>query len=130
MLNMDNKGLVRTRLYECSKKAKTLIENGRFDECRKMLTPLFSQYPDYAEPQNLYGLLLEAKRDHVGAMKHFRAACALDPSYLPSRVNMEYFGTFDARGAIAYNEDDCPRQKSNSAFGGDGEQGMSAVLTI
>ncbi|MDC7289881.1 tetratricopeptide repeat protein [Blautia schinkii] len=130
MLNMNNNGLVRTRLYECSKKARTLIDNGRFEECRKMLIPLFSQYPDYAEPQNLYGLLLEAQRDHVGAMKHFRAACALDPAYLPARVNMEYFGTFDAKGTMAYNEDECPIQKHTGSLGISGEQSMAAVLTI
>lgn len=108
MLNMDNEGSVRTWLYECSKKVKELIENGRFEECRNMIIPLFSQYPDCAQPQNLYGLLLEAERKHVEAMKHFRAACALDPGYLPARVNMDYFGTYDSKGRMAFNEDDCP----------------------
>ncbi|MDO4272733.1 MAG: hypothetical protein Q4D16_03615 [Eubacteriales bacterium] len=128
MLNIDNKNLERTRLYECSKKVHKMLDAQKYEDCRKLLCQLMARFPDNAEPQNLYGLLMEAQRDHVTAMKHFRAAWALDPAYVPARVNLEYFGTFDAQGARAFNEDDCPPEGNNSdPEPGFGAQGYSAL---
>ena len=44
-------------------------------ECEKIIRQAMSDYPDNAIPHNLMGLLYEKKGDHLGAMKHFRAAC-------------------------------------------------------
>ena len=48
-----------------------------------------AENPHCAIPHNLMGILLEKEANHVLAMKHFRAAYALDPTYIPARYNME-----------------------------------------
>jgi hypothetical protein len=71
--------------------------------------------PHAPEPHNLLGMLLENQGDHLLAMKHFRAAWALEPTYLPARYNLEVYGTFFSKGAGAYDEEDCPvlEEKNN-----------------
>ncbi|MPN31218.1 hypothetical protein SDC9_178692 [bioreactor metagenome] len=39
-------------------------------------------------------------------MKHFRAAWALDPTYIPARQNLDCYGTFFSNGKCAYDESD------------------------
>ena len=53
------------------------------------------QNPHSAIPHNLMGILMEKENNHVLAMKHFRAAYALDPTYIPARYNMEQYGKHD-----------------------------------
>ena len=53
---------------------------------------------------------MEKEGDHPGAMKHFRAAYALDPTYLPARQNLDHYGTFYSRGGCAYDESDCQQE--------------------
>ena len=40
------------------------------------------------------------------AMKHFKAALALDPEYLPAKYNLRTYGTFFSRGSCAFDESD------------------------
>ena len=87
--------------------AKSLILNKNFEGCTDLLTEAMAQYPHAPEPHNLIGVLLEKMGDHKLAMKHFRAAWALDPSYAPARQNLECFGTFYSRGKCAFDESDC-----------------------
>ena len=49
----------------------------------------------------------------VLAMKHFRAAYALDPTYIPARYNMEQYGNMCPSGRCAYTEEDCPVQNDS-----------------
>lgn len=79
-----------------------------YQECLMMILKAMSAYPDAPQPHNLYGVLLEKRGDHVGAMKHFRAAYALDPTYLPARYNLELYGTLSTFGRCAFDESDCP----------------------
>ena len=44
-----------------------------------------AENPHGAVPHNLMGILLEKESNHVLAMKHFRAAYALDPT-LPKEI--------------------------------------------
>jgi len=60
------------------------------------------------EPHNLIGELLQKKGDHISAMKHFRAAWALEPTYIPVRYNLHVFASFYTDGKCAYDESDCP----------------------
>ncbi len=41
-------------------------------------------------------------------MKHFRAAWALDPTYLPASHNLNTYGTFFSNGSCAFDESDVP----------------------
>ncbi|MEG1547474.1 MAG: hypothetical protein RR232_04915 [Clostridia bacterium] len=87
--------------------AKMLIQAQRFNECEAILSSSMMSHPHDAIPHNLMGLLLEKKQEHANAMKHFRAAYALDPSYRPAAWNLECFGEFYKTTIEAYCIDDC-----------------------
>lgn len=88
-------------------KAKEMIEHREFDPCEALLATAMFQNPHSAVPHNLMGLLLEKKRKHEDAMKHFRAANALDPAYAPARWNLEGFAELYKTRKDAYSVSDC-----------------------
>ena len=90
---------------------RNLIKEGHYDECQKLITSAMGKYPHAPQPHNLLGLLLEKQNNHPIAMKHFRAARALDPTYLPARHNLECYGTFFFNGKCAYDETDCLQEE-------------------
>lgn len=94
-------------LLDLITKAKTMISQHEFDACEALLSTAMFQNPHSAVPHNLMGLLLEHKRKHEDAMKHFRAANALDPAYGPSRWNLEGFSEFYRSRTEAYFISDC-----------------------
>jgi len=81
-----------------------------------LIEEAIGKYPHAPEPHNLLGLLLEAQGEHIAAMKHFRAAWALDPTYLPTRQNLDYFGSCYPSGKWAYDESDCPQEYDESNY--------------
>lgn len=87
---------------------RSMVKNGDYEECDKFLRDSIGKYPHAAEIQNLFGVLLKKQGNHVDAMKHFRASWALDPTYLPSRYNLDQYTSFYPRGVLAYDESDCP----------------------
>lgn len=87
----------RTNLKTFCKTGKKLLCKNKFEECRNLIVEVMKNNPDAPEPHNMLGILLEKEGDHALAMRHFRAAWALDPSYLPARKNLEVFGTFDEK---------------------------------
>lgn len=89
-------------------KCRELIDSHEYTECEKEIAKAMAKNPHSAVLHNLMGILMEKKRDHVMAMKHFRAAYALDPAYIPARYNMEQFGGMCPPGRYAYTEEDCP----------------------
>ena len=86
---------------------RVLIKQDQLDACGKLITDAMGKYPHAPEPNNLLGILLEVQGDHPLAMKHFRAAWALDPAYRPARQNLDSYASFYAREAIAFDESDC-----------------------
>lgn len=95
---------------------RKLVKLSDYQQSELYIKEAISKYPHAPEPHNLLGLLLEAQNDHVAAMKHFRAAYALDPTYLPSRHNLEHFGTFESKRKWAYDESDCPQEKKGDSY--------------
>ena len=89
--------------------ARRLIGHREYEACREALCEAMARFPDAPHPHNLMGILLEQERNHPLAMRHFRAAIALDPSYLPAGDNLQYYGTFLSAGRCAYDESDCRR---------------------
>jgi len=87
--------------------AKQMISHRDFDECEALLSTAMFQQPHSAVPHNLMGLLLENRHRHEDAMKHFRAANALDPAYAPARWNLEGFAEFYKTRSEAYFSSDC-----------------------
>ena len=94
---------------------RELTDTKQYEQCRVAIASAMEKYPNAPEPHNLYGVLFEKIGDHVSAMKHFRAAWALDPTYIPARHNMNLFGAFNIEGKCAYDESDCApiRDRSN-----------------
>jgi lipoprotein NlpI len=94
-------------LLDLIKQTKEMINRREFDACEALISTAMFQNPHSAVPHNLMGLLLEKKRRHEDAMKHFRAAYALDSSYAPSRWNLDGFAEFYKTRVDAYFVSDC-----------------------
>ncbi len=94
-------------LVSTIEQAKELISEKKYLECEALICAAMFDYPHDAVPHNLMGLMLESRDCHVEAMKHFRAAYALDPTYKPSSWNLECFGTFTMPHPCAYFAHDC-----------------------
>lgn len=88
-------------------KVKELVSLRDYEKCESLIRSAMGNYPHAPQPHNLIGILLEKKGDHLTAMKHFRAAWALDPTYIPARQNLDCYGTFFSSGKCAYDESDC-----------------------
>lgn len=95
----------RNELYNMCRNGKKLIGRKRYEECRMLVLDAMRNYPDAAEPHNMLGILLEKEGKHASAMKHFRAAYALDPTYAPARENLESFGTFQQELTCNYGDE-------------------------
>jgi len=93
------------------RKIKELVKASDYQKCETIISEAMGKYPHAPEPHNLIGVLLEKQGNHVAAMKHFRAAWALDPTYLPARQNLNLFGTFFSYGEAAFEESDCTEEK-------------------
>lgn len=109
-----NIGEEKDAYKELCNEVKKLIDKSEFEVCYKLITEEMKNSPHAPHPHNLLGMLLENKGEHLLAMKHFRAAWALDPVYLPARHNLEVFGTFFSNGTGAFDEGDCPELEQKS----------------
>lgn len=89
--------------------AKELIGQKKYRECEELIRKAMAQYPNAPEPHNLMGIMFENEGNHPAAMKHFRAAWALDPAYLPARYNLNQYADMLCKSRRdAYYESDCP----------------------
>lgn len=70
-------------------------------------------HPHSPIPHNLMGILFVSQQKQLTALKHFRAAAALDPTYLPARCNLELCASMNAQGSFAYSISDCREVSSN-----------------
>lgn len=93
-----------------------LIDNKEYKTCEEKITEAMKEYPHAPQPHNLMGILLEKSGDHVIAMKHFRAAWALDPTYVPARRNMERFCNLYPEGECAFDESDCQKVNKRTRY--------------
>ena len=76
---------------------RALVAQRHFSEAEDEAAQAMAAAPHDAQPHNLMGIIAESRNDHVQAMKHFRAAWALDPTYRPARINMERYGSFSGQ---------------------------------
>lgn len=93
---------------------RELVGLKKYRECESLIKEAMRKYPHAPEPHNLIGILLEKEGDLLTAMKHFRAAWALDPAYIPARCNLERFGSFYPKGPCAFDETDCPEARKKN----------------
>lgn len=101
------KGTQSPDICELCNVTRKMVAESRYEECRAYISQGMSAYPHSSIPHNLMGVVLEKEGCHTSAMRHFRAAHALDPAYLPARHNLEHYGTFFSKGKCAYDESDC-----------------------
>ena len=108
---MSEKYMEHIEMTQLCVTVKELAGQGEYDRCRSLILEAMGNNPDAAEPHNLLGVLLERKGDHEGAMRHFRAAAALDPTYEPAGRNLDVCGCFPRKGSLAWQQADCPQPK-------------------
>lgn len=115
-------------LYRFCQLARQLIMSGDYEKCHEMACMEISEYPDAPHPHNILGILHEKTGNHPAAMKHFRAALALDASYLPASQNLQNYGTFYSNGRCAFDEADCESDCTNSCTVAHGHQTTSHII--
>lgn len=93
---------------------RAFVTEGDYDSCLEPVCRAMERFPHAPHPHNLLGIILEKTGDHSGAMKHFRAAWALDPSYSPANHNLQTYGTFFSGGSCAFDESDIPRDPESN----------------
>ena len=69
--------------------AREHIRNGLFDVAVEHLKTAVGIDPGRAEAFNLMGAACELQNDPAGARKYYRTAYSADPTYEPSRLNIE-----------------------------------------
>ncbi len=69
--------------------AKGEINKKNFSEAIELLKKATSTDSEKPEPFNLMGIIYELKNQQAKAMKMYRAALALDPSYRPATDNLQ-----------------------------------------
>ena len=94
--------------HTLEERCRQLIMQRKYVQCQKEIETAMAENPHGAIPHNLMGILMEKESNHVLAMKHFRAADALDPTYIPARYNMEQYGQMCPTGTFAFTDEDCP----------------------
>lgn len=95
-----------------SEQIRALVKKCAYDEAEREICAAMATRPHDAEPHNLMGILMEYRGDHIAAMKHFRAAWALDPAYRPAKYNMDKYADFADRGRReAYNDSDLLQER-------------------
>lgn len=96
------------KLDQLSHQIQLLISCGNYTDGEKLVCEALMNYPHAAQPHNLFGILLENAGEHAAAMKHFRAAWALDPTFLPARYNMNQYADITLKKhRDAYFAEDC-----------------------
>lgn len=101
------------KLYYLCSSVKKMVHVGNYDDAFKTVYESMAKFPNNPEPHNLLGILLEKKGKHDLAMKHFRVAWVLDPTYLPANQNISNFINFHPCMKYAYCEDDCQKEKKH-----------------
>ena len=82
--------------YEtCIELAKKMINEKKFEQAEDYLEAALASDPSTGEPFNLLGVILEMRGETTEALKKYRAALALDPSYKPAEQNIERATQFD-----------------------------------
>lgn len=97
-----------TELDRLCASVRAFVIDGAFESCMEPICRAMENFPHAPQPHNLMGIVLEKTGDHAAAMKHFRAAWALNPAYKPANHNLYTYGTFYAGGKCAFDESDLP----------------------
>lgn len=108
-----NAAIRSAELSELCLTVRNLAVQEDYDSCSDLICEAMGLYPCAPQPHNLLGVVLEKLGAHADAMRHFRAAMDLDPTYAPARQNLMTYGTFYSKGVAAYDECDCGITKAS-----------------
>ena len=99
------------QMKELTARVRRIVQENHMREAEAAAAKAMADAPHEAQSHNLMGIIMEQENDPIQAMKHFRAAWALDPSFIPARINMERYGSCSfAMPRPAYDEADCPQE--------------------
>lgn len=94
-------------------RAKAAINERNFDLAETLLKQSVNMVEENAEPYNLLGVLAEMRGKSSRAMKMYRAALDINPSYKPAQDNIERASDFSSRPADANLGDDETSRNDN-----------------
>ena len=77
-------------------KVKKYVEEKDWDYCMELIPRYMERYRNSAVPHNLLGIVLESQGHHPDAMRHFRAAWSLDPTFMPASQNIDAYSLYDS----------------------------------
>ena len=86
--------------------AKLHISNREFASARETAQKAIAFDPTHPEAYNLFGALLEIKRDLREAQNFYRAALDIDPTFKPAWANLERTASWNKFGPIDLGPDD------------------------
>ncbi len=86
---LENNGKEANSFEDILNLAKGEINKKNFIEAIELLKKATSTDSEKPEPFNLMGIIYELKNQQAKAMKMYRAALALDPSYRPATDNLQ-----------------------------------------
>ncbi|SHM79515.1 hypothetical protein SAMN02746066_03319 [Anaerosporobacter mobilis DSM 15930] len=117
-INITNKSSVEKEINnKLCNEIRRLIKDKNFLTAEQQIKHAMSEHAHSPIPHNLMGILLETQKDHRLALKHFRAAYALDPTYWPVKYNMDQYVSFLPISHLAYDEDDdCNKKQGKRIF--------------
>lgn len=98
-------------LNELVKRIKTMTETGCWEGAVHDIALHMGKFPHSPIPHNLMGIILEYEGEHANAMKHFRAAFDLDPTYRPAKENMNSYSQCGCQYKAIFEEKDCENSK-------------------
>jgi Tfp pilus assembly protein PilF len=79
------------------------LRNKDFEKSYELIIAALSENPEAPEPHNLLGIWYELNQDIKVALKHYRAAYSLDPTYTPACKNIERICTNTPYWDTSYN---------------------------
>ncbi|HAU36420.1 MAG TPA: response regulator [Phycisphaerales bacterium] len=105
VLDRDNISAEKAKGYaEHIELAKKCIGDREFDSAAEHVRQAIAADPTKAEGLNLLGALQELGGNRLEALKNYRAAIALDPTYMPATENLNRAANWSPKGDITLDE--------------------------
>lgn len=96
---------------------KRHITDRDFGTASKMIRKAIAEAPDQPEAYNLLGALLEIRGEKSEALKFYRAALDVDPSFKPAWANLDRATSWLAQGSIDLGNNERPDGASGEREG-------------
>lgn len=100
-------------LSELCEEIHVLVTQHNYSLGQLKIVEAMARYPHSPIPHNLMGILLERQKNHLLALKHFRAAYALDPTYWPVQYNMDQYANLRPISHLVYSDIDREGSRPN-----------------